>query len=135
MNDNGSYEDRRKHPRIPVSVGFKCNVKGTYPEFFYTTVIYNYSEGGICIKWNFCETCTGYTQGKIHPECIFSPYDYHKEDAEELVFHVELDNYEFDFNFKGKAVYTLQEEDGSEKVGIVFTDISDDTLQSMKEIF
>ena len=89
-------DDRRGSMRIPVSVGFKCNVRGTQSEFFYTTIIYNYSEGGLCIKWNFCEECTGYTAGKIHPNCMFSAYDYHNQDSNELIFHIELDNYESD---------------------------------------
>lgn len=135
MASNGnSGQDRRRDVRIPVSVGFECNVKGLSPDFFYTTVLYNYSKGGICIKWNFCDECTGYSEGAIHPDCIFSPYDYRKEDSDELVFHIELANYDQDLNFRGKAVYTWKD-DNNEKIGIIFTNISDETLDFMHKVF
>ena len=126
--------DRRGSVRIPVSVAFECNIRGTHPEFFYTTIIYNYSEGGICIKWNFCEECTGYTEGKVHPDCIFSPYDSHKKESEELSFHIELANYDQDLNFRGKVAYTWKI-DNVEKIGIAFTHISDSTINFMKKVF
>ena len=130
-----NFENRRKYPRIPVSIGFKCNISGISPEFFYSTSIFDYSEGGMCILWEFCNPCTGYLKGKIDPKCIFSPYNYHTQGTDELIFHIELDNYDFDLDFKGKAIYTLKESDGIERIGIVFTDITDTTIGFMKQVF
>ena len=132
-NGEKSYVERRKSIRIPVSMGFKLNVRGMEPEFFYTTFLLNFSEGGICIQWDYCDECTGYLEGGIHPECIFKGYDYSEPGSKELVFHIELANYEKDINFKGKAVYTWKE-GGTEKVGIAFTEISEEMLEFMKKV-
>lgn len=134
MNEVESTGERRENVRIPVTVGFKCNITGTDSEFFYTTEINNFSAGGMCITWRFCDACSGYTEGKIHPDCIFSPYDYHSSESGELIFHIELANYEQDLNFRGKAVYTLKQK-SDEKIGIAFTDISDSTLEFMHKVF
>ena len=133
MGHASGRPERRRSERIPVSLGFKLNVRGEQPEFFYTTEIVNFSEGGICMVWDFCEGCSGYAEGAIHPDCVFGDYDYRSPDSGELTFHVELANYGKDINFRGKAVYTLKQGD-SERVGIAFTSISDEMKEFMNRL-
>lgn len=126
--------ERRMHVRIPVSVGFTVHVTGKTPEFFYSSSITNFSEGGICIEWNYCKECKGFIEGEIHPDCIFSDYAQGKVGSGDLVFHIEIENYDKNINFKGKAVYTTKDEKG-EKIGIAFTKISDEMIEFMKKVF
>lgn len=125
--------ERRKHLRIPVPISTRIHVTGTEPEFVYTAELVDYSMGGVGLIWDGCSTCGGYRAGSIDPDCIFWPYSAHRYDSDELTFHLDLANYSESLVFKGKPVYTLIE-DGRERVGIQFTEISDIMYRFMQKV-
>jgi hypothetical protein len=134
-----AYEDnppvnRRKSLRIPVGLSVNIRVSDKASGFIKEAALLNYSSGGVGIQWDMCDPCTGYEPGGIAPDCVFSPFNGLVEGSRELDFHLELANFEQNIEFSGKAVYTLRES-GIEKVGIVFTRISDEMLVFMSKVF
>ncbi len=112
--------DKRNHLRIPVTMALLVKVEGKATSIFFDTHIINFSHGGICIIGNFCDKCTGYSPGEIHPKCVLAPYDANDEDSNDLYFTIETPENEKDITFCGKAAYTFKQ-GKDEVVGIVFS--------------
>lgn len=126
--------DKRKSLRLPVDMlTLDVDIRGQSSAFIYKTHIVNISTGGLCLEWNCCRECSGYTAGDIHPDCIFAPYSDDIRNSLELVFYVPVPRTDKVVDFKGKAVYTYKHE-STEQVGIVFTEISDHTLELLMNI-
>lgn len=128
-----SGAERRKDNRIPVLISLNVQVGGMTSQIFYTATLENYSKGGVCINWEHCDECPGYSEGKIHPFCIFSQFNVKNENSKELTIKVEIENLEEPIAFKGKAVYTLKKKN-KEYIGITFTDISPDARNQLEKI-
>jgi len=131
---HNSVMDRRKNLRMPVDIlAMEVDVRGLSSAFIYKAHIVNLSRGGVCLEWNNCRECPGYMSGEIHPDCIFSPYDNEKPGSNDLLFYITIPWTGQTIEFKGKAVYTFKEY-GTEKIGIIFTEISKKALELLESI-
>ena len=124
--------EKRRYPRIPVQMTLKVKVHGRSSAVFCNARIVNISRGGMCLEWTGCATCGGYLTGKIHPECIFSPYDLHADKSYNLMFTVKTPAGEI-LAFRGKAVYVYRYHE-EEQVGIAFTDMPEDVFDKLAAI-
>ncbi len=125
MAEPEGRKEKRKHVRVPVRVPLKVQLDGEEKLVEFNTHIIDYSYGGVCIEWDLCEECTGYTFGTIDPKCIFAPYGSHAETTKSVNFYVRDEKTGEEYHFTGKAVYTSKTEE-KEKIGIQFIDMTDD---------
>ena len=125
--------ERRKDNRLPVLVALDVVVGGVKSQIFYPASIQNFSDGGICIDWEHCEECSGYSETEIHPFCIFGQFSAKKEGSKELTIRVDVAGLEQKIEFKGKVVYTSKKKN-KEYVGIVFTNITPEAREQLDQV-
>lgn len=123
----------RKKTEIPVLISLDVRVGGATSQVFYPATIQNFSPGGICIDWRHCQECSGYTEGGVHPFCIFSMFSIHNPDAKELTIRIDIANQGVNLEFKGQVVYTQKKGD-KEYLGITFTQIQPDTIKFLEQL-
>ena len=126
-------QERREDTRIPVLVSLDVHVGGVTSRIFYPATIQNFSQGGICIDWTHCNECSGYSEGSMHPFCIFSQFSANNPNAKELTIRVEVSGQEEVIEFRGQVVYTLKKKN-KEYVGITYTHITAQQLEALARI-
>ena len=120
QNKADEYSDiveRRKNLRIPVQFNMSVDVEDKKTGLFFQTYLMSYSTGGICVAWDLCKECSGYSPGEIHHDCIFAPFDIDRKKSRDLAIHVHIPETDEVLNIKGKAVYTFKDI-GGEQIGI-----------------
>ena len=122
LKEYSSMVDRRSELRVPVHFSMQIDLEDRRTGLFYRTYLINYSGGGICVAWDLCQNCQGYSPGKVHPDCIFSLYDADRGDSNELTIYVHIPGTETMMTVKGKVVYTYKD-NGIEQIGIAFTEM------------
>ena len=126
--------EKRKHARVVTSRDVTVDMYGGAHDIACTRNVVNLGKGGMCIEWERCSDCRGYTEGSVHPDCILNRYFKGTPDSHEILFQMELPNSNEMIGFHGKVAYTFKYDD-KEKIGIVFTDISDKTLRKLERVF
>jgi hypothetical protein len=69
----GDAKERRGSIRIPLTVIMDFAVDGRSGMRKYPAFSVDLSMMGICFVWEACHKCAGYTEGGVHPQCIFHP--------------------------------------------------------------
>ena len=93
---------------IPAWMVIQINVNGKSSGMFCEVDIIDFYRKGVCIEWEYCFSCSSFTEGCIHPECIFSPYNACDPESHELSLHIDVPGCPEGFSFKGKAVCTFR---------------------------
>lgn len=77
---------------------------------------------------------SGYLEGSVHPNSEFFPYAYHIKNSKSLEFYITLPSNKI-IQVRGKINYThkLTGRQGSERVGVVFTEISKEAKAVLEE--
>jgi hypothetical protein len=143
MTDSGKKEspyktysrilEGRQSLRIPITMTLQVKVEGKITNMFFDTRVVNFSTSGICIEGTFCSECYGYTAGDIDPACVLAPYNGNRESSNELYFSMKHPDLDEPLTFCGKAVYCYKQ-GKDEKIGIVFSSISRDTLRTIQKL-
>jgi c-di-GMP-binding flagellar brake protein YcgR len=68
-----SKDERRGSIRVPLTVIMDFAVNGQTGVRKYPAFSVDLSMMGICFVWEACHKCAGYTDGGVHPQCIFYP--------------------------------------------------------------
>jgi hypothetical protein len=124
----------RSELNIPVEFMLNVVLEDKETGFFYKTLMTNYGGGGISIEWKLCEFCPGYTEGAIHPDCLFSLYDAERKDSRELTIYIHLPDSDDTIKFKGKAIYTFKFQE-KEQIGFEFSENKEEIFNQLQSAF
>lgn len=126
-------QERRQSIRIPVLIDLIALIEDQATDLHIRTSIIDVSRNGIAIEGGFCENCSGYLPGTVHPACILAPYNELLEGAHELTITIFPPGNKLPLSFKGRVVYTHCS-NGHEKIGIMFSESGDrDELLKLAE--
>ena len=131
--EDKDYEERRAWKRYPVHIFLKIHHQtGEDADAVSPGVSVNLSMGGICIEWDPCPECAGYTPGSIHDNCIYARYDNNRENSEILSVAIYL--CEDDILYaKVKAVFTIKK-NAKEMIGFSFCSNEQAVMERIQEI-
>jgi len=120
--------ERRGNIRIPVSIMMEFDIPSSKKGAVVTNpaLSVNLSTAGICFAWEHCAACAGYTEGSVHPDCMFYPYYIHNDSAKELGLTFNLTQ-DYSMEIPCRIVYTIQEKEMDiEYVGACFSKVSEE---------
>ena len=120
--------------RVEAWMAMLVDVSGRNSGVFCSVDIVDCTSTGVCIQWEYCFECSGYKRGSIHPRCLFCMYDFNSPKSKELIFNVEMPETGEALSFRGKVALTYWSE-GKEMIGVVFTKIAPQALESLKALW
>jgi c-di-GMP-binding flagellar brake protein YcgR len=125
-------KERRGSIRIPLTVIMDFAVKGNakkYPAFSV-----DLSMQGICFVWEACLTCAGYTEGGVHPACIFHPCYLHNPDRKPLRLELKVTNTRA-ITVDAFVAHTTKDRNlGQEYVGAQFCELSNQSRRIIEKM-
>jgi CheY-like chemotaxis protein len=126
----------RRELRKPVeasTVTWGSRIGGKYEVMFKERVI-DLSSKGLAFEHVRCDVCTGYEKDTVHPNCPFASYARCFHSTEPLSFVITLPSRKV-IEVMGKVAHIYQPEDTprTEKVGVVFTEISREASKAIRE--
>ena len=100
----------------------------------YKTKVYDVSQKGLSFEFVRCEICTGYEQGTVHPLCLFAKHAKRFQESQVLDFVLSIKK-DIVLEVQGRIahVYQWAEHPGTEKVGVMFTRISNEAHQTIQQ--
>jgi CheY-like chemotaxis protein len=129
--DNSRRELRK--PLQASTVSWGSRVGGKYEVMFKERII-DLSSKGLAFEHIRCDVCTGYEKDTVHPNCPFASYARCFHGTEALQFVITLPNKKV-IEVMGKVAHIFQPEETpkTEKVGVVFTDVSKEASKAIRQ--
>lgn len=132
--EDDEYAEKRIWKRFPVQMHIKIHYGSSESSMvIFPGATVNLSQGGVCIEWTPCEVCAGYRAGGLDPQCIFARYDMNISTSELLILTLFLSEEEY-IEIQTKVVFILKQPDGTEFVGMAFSNLDEETKQKVSEI-
>ena len=129
-------DDRRSTIRIPVSIMMEFGIFNSEKEALitYPALSVNLSTAGICFAWEHCRQCAGYSEDRVHSDCMLYPYYIKNKDARELLLTFNLTK-DYTMQIPCFLVYVIKEKEMDiEYVGACFAKVSQEERHILETI-